>query len=260
MDDGGFQMSPGKIITVGSGKGGTGKTTTAAAVSSCLAAMGYKTLCIDFDAGMKDLDLSLGMPDFTVTDFTDVLTGHLSLAEAVNENPRIPGLFFLSAPALAGPGELDSAAVYKMFEEIEAEFDYCLVDSPAGVGIGFSLAHCKADMALIVATGDLPAMRDAQQAAIMARESGVCDIRLLVNRVLPRNLKQFRITIDDVIDTIGVQLIGMVREDKYIPYSLHENTPLILYRKRRSAFDYLDTARRITGEDVPLRMNAINIL
>ena len=127
-------------------------------------------------------------------------------------------------------------------------------------GVGFSLAHCKADMALIVTTGDLPAMRDAQRAAIKAQEYGAKDIRLLVNRVLQRNFKQFKLTLDDVIDTVGAQLIGVIREDRYIPYSLHENTPLILYKRRRSAFDYLDTARRIRGEDIPLRMNAVNIL
>jgi len=243
-----------KVIAVASGKGGTGKTTTVAAVSSCLAALGYKTLCVDFDAGLRNLDLSLCMSDFAIADFMDVLDGRAALTEACHESPLIPNLFFLAAPVSYITDEPSSEAVKQMFDDIRGEFDYCLVDSPAGIGANFRLAHADADMSVIVTYGDIAAIRDASQAADVIRGMGVGELRLLVNRVMPRNFKYMKATIDTVIDAIGVQLIGVIREDDSIFLSLHDGAPLILYKKRRAAYDFLDAARRIAGEDVPLRM------
>jgi len=243
----------GKIIAVASGKGGTGKTTTVAAISSCLAALGYKTLCIDFDSGLRNLDLALCMDDFTIADFMDVVSTKLDLMEACHESPLIPNLFFLAAPADIDPEDISFEDVKRMFADIRREFDFCLVDSPSGIGAGFKLAHTDADMSIIVTTGELPAMRDAQKAANAVRGIGVKDLRLLVNRVMPKNLKWLRMTIDDVIDNVGVRLIGVIPEDKTVFKALHNNTPLILYSKRHSAYDFLDAARRVADEDVPLR-------
>jgi len=243
----------GKIIAVASGKGGTGKTTTVAAVSSCLAALGYRTLCIDFDSGMKNLDLALSMADFTVADFMDVMNGQMELMEACHEHPRIKNLFFLAAPTVYEQKEPDATQVHSMFNAIQKEFDYCFIDSPSGIGEGFKLAHTRADMSIIVTIGELQAMRDAQRAADAARSMEVSDLRLLVNRADPENFKRFKTTIDEIIDSVGAQLLGVVREDKSVAHSLHENTPLILHNKRRAAYDFLDAARRITGENLPLR-------
>ena len=245
----------GKIVAVASGKGGTGKTTTVAAVSSCLAALGYKTLCVDFDSGLRNLDLALCMTDFTIADFLDVVSTRLDLMEACHESPQIPNLFFLAAPNSGGADDYDCIDVKPMFAEIRSSFDYCLVDSPSGIGSGFRLAHTDADISIIVSTGELPAMRDAQKTVTAAHETGVMDLRLLVNRVVPKNLKWLRTTIDDVIDTVGARLIGVIPEDATVFRALHDGIPLILYNKRRAAHDFLDVARRITGEEVPLRMH-----
>jgi len=243
----------GKIIAVASGKGGTGKTTTVAAVSSCLAALGYKTLAIDYDAGMNNLDFALCMADFAVADYLDVFNGRLSLMEACHEQPQIQNLFFLAAPSIHNPEKIDAAAGRQMLEEIRDKFDFCLIDAPSGVGKGFYLAHEGADLSIIVTNGELPAIRDAQRAAEAARELSLSEINLLVNRVRPGNYRKLHTTIDDVIDIVGARLIGAVCEDDSVMLSLHENTPLILYRKRRAAYDFLDIARRIRGENVPLR-------
>jgi len=243
-----------KLIAVASGKGGTGKTTTVAAISSCLAALGYKTLCIDFDAGMRNLDLSLCMADYAVADYMDVQVGRLGLMEACHEHPRIPNLYFLSAPTVWETEAMNTVALKMMFDDIRKEFDFCISDSPSGIGEGFRLAHIGADMSIIVTNGELPTMRDSQRAVETARNLGVRDMRLLVNRVKPNDYKFYKTTIDDVIDTVGARLLGVIREDRSVPISLHENTPLILYEKRLAARGFLDAARRIAGEDIPLRM------
>jgi len=245
----------GTVIAVSSGKGGTGKTTSVAAISSCLAVLGHKTLCIDFDAGLKNLDFSLCMTDFVIMDYTDVINGRLDLMEACNESPMIPNLFFLAAPTINTSDETNITALKSMFDDIRNEFDYCLIDVPSGIGSGFKLAHCNTDMSIIVTTGELPAMRDAQRTACVVRELGVNNLRLIVNRVLPKNFKKIKATVDDVIDTVGVRLLGLIPEDKYIFRALHANVPLVLYKKRHSAYDFLDAARRIAGEDVSLRQH-----
>ena len=242
----------GKVIAIASGKGGTGKTTVAAAISSCLAVLGHKTLCIDFDTELRNLDLALCMTDFTVMDFMDVISGRLDLMTSCSESPKIPNLFFLSAPTACMPENIDISAVRNMVAEIRSNFEYCILDTPAGIGAGFRLAHTDVDMSIIVTTGDLASMRDSERAANVAREMGVENVRLLVNRIMQKNYKQIRTNIDDVIDTVGVQLIGIVPEDRNIFLALHKNIPMILYKKRHAAYDILDIARRITGDDVPL--------
>jgi len=243
----------GKITVVASGKGGTGKTTAVAALSSCLAGLGYKTLCIDFDAELRNLDLALGMSDFTVMDFMDVVNGRMDIMSACSESPKITDLFFLTAPTFRVPENIERSAFQKMFEDIRKNFDFCLIDSPSGVGSGFRLAHENADMSIIVTLGESSAIRDANLTAYKIREMGISNIRLLVNRVLPKKFKEVKTTVDDVIDTIGVQLLGLIREDKYIFSAVHKNIPLILYDKRSSANDFLDAARRMAGEDIPLK-------
>jgi len=242
----------GKVIAIASGKGGTGKTTAAAALSSCLAVLEHKTLCIDFDAELRNLDISLGMTDFTVMDFMDVISGRMDLLSACSESPLIPNLYFLTAPPDGIPDNVDKPELKAMFDDIRNEFEYCIIDCPAGIGSGFNLAHSNADMSIIVSTDDPASMRNANRAASAARDIGVTNLRLIINRVKPRNLKRVKTNVDDIIDTVGVQLIGLIPEDRNVFLALHENTPLVLYRKRRSAYHFLDAARRLAGDDIPL--------
>ena len=243
----------GNVIAVASGKGGTGKTTTVAAISSCLAALGYKTLCIDFDVGMNNLDLSLGMSEFSITDFMDVVYGRMSVTDASHECPRIDNLFFLGAPINESSENLDEGTVRQMFGAIRNDFDYCLIDLASGVGEYFRLAHLNADTSLIVTIGELPAIKGAEMAAVKARDIGVTDLRLLVNRVSLCTYKGVEPTIDEVIDTVGAQLLGLIREDYCVVESLHNDTPLVLFERRLAAYDFLDATRRLTGENIPTR-------
>ena len=242
----------GKVIVVASGKGGTGKTTSVGAISSCLAALGHKTLCIDCDAGLRNLDIIIGMSDYTVTDFGDVLEGLVSLEDACSEHPKIKNLYFLPAPAFRGPEEIDPDAMSELMEQIKGQFDYCLIDSPAGIGPGFRLAARDADLALIVAICDMSSMRDGQRVAEELRGLGIEEVRLIVNRVNPKTYRRIDTSIDDAIDTIGVQLIGLVEEDEAVFFASNTETPLILYENKKAAKQYLQIAQRLTGARIPL--------
>lgn len=175
-----MKTKAGQAIVVTSGKGGTGKTTTVGAVSSCLAALGHRTLCLDCDVGLKNLDLTLGLADMTLSDFTDCLEGRKTLEEAVISHPKIKNLDFLSAPTSVRPESIDMGKMRALIGEIKEKYEYCLIDSPAGLGAGFELSACGADMAVIVATGDGSSVRDGQRVAAELQRAGVKNTRLLV--------------------------------------------------------------------------------
>lgn len=242
----------GKVIVVASGKGGTGKTTSVGAISSCLAALGHQTLCIDCDAGLRNLDIIIGMSEYVITDFSDVLEGQISLAEACSEHPKINGLYFLPAPAFRGPEDIDPKAMSALMTQVKERFDYCVIDSPAGIGPGFRLAAQDADMALVITVCDLSSMRDGQRVADQLYALGIEEVRLIVNRISIRNFRRIGATVDDVIDTVGAQLIGLVEEDESVFLAANAETPLILYDDKKAAFEFLNIARRITGARIPL--------
>ena len=242
----------GKVIVVASGKGGTGKTTSVGAISSCLAALGHKTLCIDCDAGLRNLDIIIGMSEYVVTDFSDVIDGHVELNEACSEHPKIKGLFFLPAPAFRGPEDIDPKAMSALMAQVKESFDYCIIDAPAGIGPGFRLAAQDADMALVVTVCDLSSMRDGQRVAEELHVLGIDEVRLVVNRVSIRNFKRIGATVDDVIDTVGAQLIGLIEEDETVFLASNAEVPLILYEDKKAALEFLQIAQRITGDRIPL--------
>jgi septum site-determining protein MinD len=242
----------GKVIVVASGKGGTGKTTSVGAIASCLAALGHKTLCLDCDAGLRNLDIIIGMTEYTVTDFTDVLEGRIGFMEACAEHPRIKNLYFLSAPAFRGPEDIETDAMPKLLDQIRAEFEYCLLDAPAGIGPGFRLAVQGADMALIIATGDITSIRDGQRVAEELKGLGLDEIRLVINRISPRSFRLLGSTVDDMIDAIGARLLGLVEEDEAVYLSSNSETPLVLYEDKRAALEFLQITRRLVGERIPL--------
>lgn len=243
----------GTVIVVTSGKGGTGKTTSVGAIGSCLAALGHKTLCLDADVGLKNLDLTMGLADFAVLDFSDVIRGQIVLEDAIVAHPRIDNLYFLTAPRGLRPEDIGISDMETLVEQIKDKYEYCLIDSPAGIGTGFRLAVTGADMAVVVATGDTSSLRDGQRVVEELRNLGLCDIRLLVNRVRPRLFSRVRATIDDIIDTVGVRLLGIVAEDEAVILAANLGVPLVLFEDKHAAMQFLRIARRIRGERIPLR-------
>ena len=241
----------GKVIVVVSGKGGTGKTTAVGAIGSCLAAMGKSTLCIDCDAGLRNLDITLGMTNYAVANLSHILEGECTIDEAIMKHPNIANLSFLDAPPFYR-SEYDFGKAKDIFAEVREKFDFCLLDAAAGIGPDVEFAASLADMAIIVATGDASSIRDGQVMSAKLREAGVEDVRLLVNRVRGRIFSATGSTIDNMIDAIGARLIGVIKEDKEVTLSANLETPLVLYSRKAAAKGFLKVAQRIVGVDVPI--------
>jgi septum site-determining protein MinD len=239
-------------IVITSGKGGTGKSTCTGAIATALALMGNKTLCIDCDVGLKNLDLILGLSDEALWDFSDVLNGNTDIKTAIIPHPKVSNLFLLSAPSNMTADEIDSDSFADMVNSLKKDYDYCLIDSPAGIGSGFKLASSVADMAIIVATADSSSLRDGQKTVSILSSRGIENVRLLVNRVNPKTLNKIRRNVDDIIDMVGAQLIGIISEDISVPLAAENETPLILYGAKYAYDQFYRVARRITGERVLL--------
>ena len=243
----------GQVIAVISGKGGTGKTSLTAGVAACLAAEGQKVLCIDCDMGLRNLDLSLGLADEATVAFTDVMDGLYTLEDAVS-HPRIPGLDLLTAPVTKLPEDVDQEVFGRLLEEVRTQYDWCLIDAPAGVGVGFQLATRYADELVVVAVADPASMRDAARAAdlIELQERPDRPMRLVVNRVSRRMYRKLRATVDDVMDGVGLPLLGIVPDDISVTLAAAASEPLILYTSRGAAVACLHIARRLCGRRAAL--------
>ena len=241
-------MSTAVVVT--SGKGGTGKTSLTGGVSSCLAALGRRVLCIDMDIGLRNLDISLGLTDRALMDFTDVLEGRCSLKRAAVPHPVIKNLYLLTAPLTLPPG-ISEERMKAFLRTAREQYDYIRMDSPAGMGEGFRLAVCGADRGIVVSTTDASALRDAQR-VVSQLSRQLPSIHLVVNRVQPKLLRRLHTTIDDAMDAAGLPLLGVVPEDEQVMLSANQGKPIILASRKGAAVAYLNIARRLMGERVPL--------
>ena len=241
----------GELIAVLSGKGGTGKTSVCAAVSTALAQMGHKVLAIDCDLGLQNLDISLGLSDSGALSFLDVCEGGYRLDQAAKHH-CFETLSFLTAPLNRTAESVDPEAFRTMMRAARQEFDYIFLDAPAGIDAGFSLAAKFADRCLIVTGADPAAMRDAARAAQRLELMGKTDVRLIVNRVSRKLFSTMSVTVDDVMDTAGLPLIGVVPEDPNVTLAAAFGVPLISYTTRGAAKACEAIARRLEGRHVPL--------
>ena len=242
----------GQCIAVVSGKGGTGKTSLTAGVGTALAQQGHRVLCVDCDIGLRNLDLALGLTDRALMDFSDVALHRCSLESAVVAHPDVPNLYLLTAPVrLRGPA-ITEGDFRQMLEKIRQNFDFCLLDAPAGLGLGFRLAVCGADRCLVVTTQDASSLRDAQHTVMELRQFGAGRIHLVVNRVRKKLLHSMHATIDDAMDKAGLPLIGVVPEDDGLPLALNRGVPLLLTSTTGAAGAYRNIAIRLRGGKAPL--------
>ena len=244
----------GELIAVLSGKGGTGKTSVCAGIAVALAAEGKRVLCIDCDVGLRNLDISLGMSDCSTLSFLDVSEGDYPLEQAT-VHPRYPKLKFLTAPMNRPVEEIDPEAFGNMLRVARKQFDFVFLDAPAGVDAGFRLVSQAADRFLLVTGSGPAAVRDAARVADLLEIMGKTNIRLIVNRVQREVLKTVKITIDDVMDTAGLPLMGIVPEDATVTLAASFSLPVLKFNKRCEAAKAYDRiAKRIQGFHQPITL------
>lgn len=242
----------GIIVSVLSGKGGTGKTSVCAGLATALAGQGQKVLCVDLDVGLRNLDIALGMSGEPALSFADVSEGDAALEDAAT-HPRIPGLQLLTAPVGRQPEELNAPAFRKMLLRARRHFDYVLLDAPAGVGTGFRLAAENASIQLLVTGPDPGALRDGARTGEILELMGKEDVRLVVNRVNPKLYASMGLTVDDVMDLVGYRLLGLVPEDHHVTLAAAGDKALLEYTHRGAAAAIERIALRLSGHSVPIQ-------
>lgn len=241
----------GQIISIVSGKGGVGKTTVCANLAFCLAMRGKKVICIDGDTGLHNLDLILGLENKTVFDLSDVLEDRCSVEKArvIHEDMALISLIPAAGDYRSG---IDPKKFRKLCENLRQVSDYVLIDAPAGLGDGFAAAIGAADRALVVATPDITAIRDAgKTAGLIAKEQGI-PVHLIINRMRPEFVKKGYFTdVDSMMDDIGLPLIGILPEDDEV--IVCANARKILPRQKCiSAEPFRRISGRVMGEKLPL--------
>ena len=242
------------MFAVLSGKGGTGKTSVCSGVAAALAAEGLKVLCIDCDVGLRNLDISLGMSDSGALSFLDVCEGNYSLSDAAR-HPSFETLRFLTAPMNCPVEKIDPQPFGEMLKQARREFDYIFLDAPAGVDAGFRLVVSHADRFLVVTGAGPAAVRDAARVGDLLEISGKKDVRLIVNRVSRSMLSTVRMTIDDVMDTTGLPLMGVVLEDPNITLAAAFGMSIHQYARRSDAARaFIRIAERVQGYSRPIAL------
>lgn len=241
----------GSCIIVTSGKGGVGKTTCTANIGYFLALRGKKVLCIDFDTGLRNLDILLGLEDRCVFDLSDIIVNNIDKENVIISHPKNENLFFIAAPSTK---KVFNADILKNFiSSIKRDYDYILIDCPAGIGLEFEVASKCADMALIITTPDVLSVRDVTVTADLLQKKDIKHTYLIVNRVVASYIDKYKdyfVNIDDIIDNTCTRLLGIVGEDKSL-YTF-ERDDVKKRNKSLSAICYENIAKRLSGEKVPL--------
>lgn len=251
-----------KIIVVTSGKGGVGKTTTSAAISAGLAMKGHKTVVIDFDIGLRNLDLIMGCERRVVYDFVNVINKEATLNQALIKDKRVPELFILPASQTRDKDALTLEGVEQILNELSKEFDYIVCDSPAGIETGALMAMHFADHAIIVTNPEVSSVRDSDRIlGILASKTkraientGAIEEHLLLTRYNPERVTQGEmLSVHDVTNILAIPLIGVIPESKAVLKASNTGMPVILDESSDAGIAYQDAIARFLGEDRPMR-------
>ena len=242
----------GELIAVLSGKGGTGKTSVCAGVATALAQSGKKVLCIDCDVGLRNLDISLGIAELGALSFQEICEGGYPL-ELAARHPVYPNLHFLTAPVNCSADKIDPEAFSRMLQAARRQYAYIFLDAPAGIEAGFALAARFADRILLVTGADPASIRDALRAGQLLEQMGKANVRLIVNRLTRKMAAAMELTVDDVMDRIGLPLLGIIPEDGNVVLAAAFEQPLLGYSKKGAASACKRIAKRIQGYSVPMR-------
>ena len=238
-----------EVIVITSGKGGVGKTTTSANIGTGLAILGRRVVMIDTDIGLRNLDVVMGLENRIVV---GVVEGNCRMKQALIRDKRYPNLSLLPSAQTRDKSAVNPEQMIKLIDDLRDEFDYILLDCPAGIEQGFKNAIAGADRALVVTTPEVSAIRDADRIIGLLENQEIRDIQLIVNRVRMDMVRRGdMMSVDDVMDILAIPLMGTIPDDEAIVISTNQGEPLA-GTNTPSGQAYLDISRRIMGEEIPM--------
>ena len=240
-----------EVIVITSGKGGVGKTTTSANVGTGLAVLGKRVVLIDTDIGLRNLDVVMGLENRIVYNLVDVAEGNCRMKQALIRDKRYPNLYLLPAAQTRDKSAVTPEQMIKLTDDLKDDFDYILLDCPAGIEQGFYNAIAGADRALVVTTPEVSAIRDADRIIGLLESGGLRDIRLIINRLRPEMIARGdMMSVEDVLEILAVDLIGAILDDEQIVISTNQGEPLS-GKNSQAEEEYRNICRRLMGEEVP---------
>ncbi|MDD4296826.1 MAG: septum site-determining protein MinD [Ruminiclostridium sp.] len=243
----------GEVIVITSGKGGVGKTTTTANLGTGLSLEKKKVVLIDADIGLRNLDLVMGLENRIVFDLVNVVEGTCRLKQALIKDKKFEGLYLLPAAQTRDKNAVTPEQMMKLCDELREEFDYIIVDCPAGIEQGFKNAIAGADKAIVITTPEVSAVRDADRVIGILEAKEIRDPLLVVNRVRQDMVKKGdMMSIDDIIDILAIKIIGVVPDDENIIISTNRGEPAVAEGKSLAGQAYRNITKRILGEEIPL--------
>ena len=241
-----------EVIVITSGKGGVGKTTASANIGTGLAQLGNKVVLIDTDIGLRNLDVVLGLENRIVYNLVDVVEGNCRIKQALIKDKNYPNLALLPSAQTRDKSAVTPEQMKKLTDELREEFDYVLLDCPAGIEQGFKNAIAGADRAIVVTTPEVSAIRDADRIIGLLEAAQIHPIDLVLNRIRMDMVKRGdMMSIDDVIDILAVNIIGAVPDDESIVISTNQGEPLVGMGSLAGQA-YMNISRRVMGENIPL--------
>ncbi|SHI49039.1 septum site-determining protein MinD [Clostridium cavendishii DSM 21758] len=243
----------GESIVVTSGKGGVGKTTTTANIGTALAAQGKKVVVVDGDTGLRNLDVLMGLENRIVYTIIDVIENRCRTKQALIKDKRFPHLCLLPTAQTKDKNDISPQQMLKLVEELKKEFDYVIIDCPAGIEQGFENAIVGADRAVVVVNPEITSVRDADRVIGKLDAKGLEEHAVIINRLnYEMTQRGDMLDIPDIIETLSVKLLGVVPDDKNITVSTNKGEPVVLDDKAMAGQAFKNIARRLMGEEVPL--------
>lgn len=244
----------GEAIVITSGKGGVGKTTTTANIGTALALQGKKVCMVDTDIGLRNLDVVMGLENRIINDLVDVAEGRCELRAALVKDKRFDDrLYLLPAAQTTDKLAVSPEAVRKIILQLKNDYDFVIIDCPAGIEQGYKNAVAGADKAIVVTTPENAAVRDADRIIGLLDNDGISSPKLVINRVKSQMIKKGEmLDIDEICERLAVDLLGIVPDDEYVIKAANSGEPTVLNPSSRAAIAYRNIARRILGDSVPL--------
>lgn len=241
----------GEVIVITSGKGGVGKTTTTANLGAALAMQGKKVALVDTDIGLRNLDVVMGLENRIVYDIVDVVEEKCKLRQALIKDKRFEELFLLPAAQTRDKSAVNEEQMIELTNKLKEEFDYILIDCPAGIEQGFKNAIAGANRAIVVTTAEISAIRDADRIIGLLESSEIKNPELIVNRLKPNMVRRGEMMdVDDIVDLLSIELVGVVPDDEYVVTQTNKGEPVVSNRKAPSGKAYIEIARRVLGENI----------